>query len=216
MINKYFDSALFIASITAILYCAYSRYLIGFYEEFGIEYELIDKNIHQILFYGMHVIFFPIFKILTLSIVTLSLLYFSFIELNKTRIFKLIITTKLFNNILIKYNSLISKNGKFYLFRKLIISTYILWIFLIITGIILDYFKNTGADSATKIIKQIESGTYDRIKINIDIDNNVEKLYIVSCGNAMCAGYDNVKKRIYYFQSSNHFYSDISCLKKFE
>lgn len=216
MINKYFDSAFFIAFITAILYCAYSRYLIGFYEQFGIEYEIIDKNIHQILFYGMHVIFKPTFKIFTYSTIALSLIYFSIIELKKTEFFNFLITTKIINYTAQKINLLVDKKGDLYLLRKSLISTLTLWLILIVMSIVLDHFKNIGSNDAIKLIGKIDSGTYNKNKININIDGNVEKLFIVSCGNAMCVGYDNVKKRIYYFQSSNHFYSDISSLKKYE
>lgn len=216
MINKYIDSALVLAFITAVLYCAYNRYLVGFYSELGINYEIIDKNIYQGLFSGLHVIFRPLFKFICTTFLYSFSLLILMVKLKTLGFFEYLKNKKLIYDIYCEISNYIKLDGNFDYLKKFTMSLLLLIAAMMITSYSLDSFSKYGLNGAIEMLKDIKMNKSKYNQINIKIDNNTMKLYIISCGDNKCAGYDDLNRKIYFFDKTNNFFSDIKNVKSFE
>ena len=214
--NKRIDSTLLIAFFSAALYWAYSRYFIGFCNEIGINPDVIDKNIHQVLFYGIHIFLFPMIKIFSLGIICFSSLYM-FLKLLKSRSAKDYIKNNKFLNIIATWlHAANDYTNDFIDLKKIIFyfSTLFIASILFIEGS--GYFQNLGSKSAIDFMENIKKSKFNKNKISISINGNKKDLILIDCGSSKCVGYDFVDKKMLYFQITNDFYSDVKASKFFE
>ncbi len=216
MMNKFIDSAIFVSCFTAILYCAYSRYNIGFLSEFGVYQDLLDRNLNQVLFYGIHILLIPLVKISLKCLIVLSILY---LILKLLKFFKKNIVNYLKNNNkkIIDYLILISSFFDDFHFLKRIISfTYCLILIFALFIYGFQYFQDIGSVSAKKMYTDIVNKKYKEGKISIKINDKNIELFLISCGNSNCVGLEDVEKKLYYFPSNSIFSENVKNREIFE
>ena len=207
--NRFIDSAIFVSCFAAILYCAYSRYNIGFLNEFGVFQDLLDRNLNQILFYGIHLLLIPLINISFKCLFTLCVVY---LILKSIKHFKGKIVTYLYENkknIINKLELIDNFFNDFKLLKKLIFFVWCSIILFILLVYGFQYFQNLGSEQAKKMYSDINNGKYNGKKITINNGEDKVQLILISCGNSNCVGLDDVNKKLYYFPANTKFYSDV-------
>ena len=204
--KKLFDSTLVIAIFSAILYCAYSRYYIGYCDELGVNFNLLDKNIHQVLFYGIHLVIIPFFNFISTGLVCLLLLYIFLKKIkkekgdnfNEIKLFKCITISKIYNYL-----------NDFVELRNLTRNFWFLCVAMIVFVYGTDHFQKLGYSQALVFIDKVKSSNFNNNKITVYVDGEKKELILIDCGYMKCVGYDLSDKQMIYFQSSTNFYTDV-------
>lgn len=76
------DSAVFLATVTVFLYCCSNAKYQGFLHVFGLDIDVMERNLHQVLYSGFLVSLMSVFKAV-LWLFFICFLYFSFIVIIK-------------------------------------------------------------------------------------------------------------------------------------
>lgn len=195
--NSLVESGTVIAFGTAILYCVNAAYYGGYLSTLQLDSNLLDQNLHQILYNGFFQSLIPAFcgMLLYIFVILIS----SFIK-----IFNI-------NRWLIKQRqSCIDKkkdNEIDYYFKKHLSNISFYFVIFVVSLLLLIYFESEGEKAASLILEKIKSNAIQENElITVNIDGKPEKLFHLMCGARNCAGIDPKSKVVYYFPQNGHSY----------
>ncbi|MEH0739974.1 hypothetical protein H4F05_00510 [Vibrio cholerae] len=201
--KKLMDSAIFLAVVTAFFYCISTAYYQGYLGTMQLDSDLLDRNLHQVLYQGFLVSLTPL--ILTLFIVTAIAFFFSHVIApiwvsilkrsikNKRRLFKAkkLLFGKYKDSPFEKRVKAISRNCASCF---LVVSLSLLY---------LAYIESLGKEHAKDIQVEIQKGNYNKSNLVRLSGSTPKDLYLLACGARNCAGVDLQTKRVYYFESKH-------------
>ncbi len=197
---KLMDSALTLAAVTALLYCASTAYTHGYMIVFALDSDVLDRNFHQSIFHGMilslkFIIYIPlawagIVSVRAAYILSVSSLLKEGLPTGRT----LVKLKKLFRLRTSKRTSFEKAQ-----LRKAIHS----WVILLSAFIFLLFlinFETKGKETANKTLNYIANNNYTTIKPK----GSSEAYAYLFCGSRNCAGLKPDTKEIFYFPQVGH------------
>ncbi len=212
--NPLVESAIVIAVGTAILYCVNAAYYGGYFSPLQLDADLLDQNLHQILYKGFLFSFSQAF-LGPLLYIFVRILWFG------VKVFYLDWLLPKFNNFfrkrldkikwLIKQKQRLidnKNNNKIdHAFEKHLSNVLLIPVVLMGFFFLLLYFDYEGEKAASLILKKIKSKAIPENElITVKIDGKPEKLFHLMCGARNCAGIDPNTKVVYYFPQNGHSY----------
>lgn len=188
-------SALLIAVITSLLYCASMAYFVGVSSYFNLIPELLEKNFHMTIYSGyiavINNVLFPFVKILIWPIcIYVPIIYF--LKNNSLITFRA-------KRKIVKYRR---KTVKFIRDIKSILSnTYASIVIIICFFVVLTvFFQGAGYLKAKKVKDEIDNNELNVKEIRYAyIGNAPKKVYLLTCGTRNCAAIDLKTKIVYHF-----------------
>jgi hypothetical protein len=205
--NPLLNSAVFLAGITAFLYCAGTAYFQGYLYSLRLDAAVLDRNFHQVLYQGFVVSFGPVLLLLLFYFVWV-LLYTGVVQsltnwLRKTPANKRRYVKARRRWIRKRKSTIAERLQQQHVLGALLYPA--LGILFLLT---LVYFEAQGRKLASSILKQIESQTPAESSsiIHVKVDEQRKGLLYLGCGARNCAGIDLSSKTIYYFPQNGHSY----------
>lgn len=201
--NLISDSAIVLAILTAALYCIGTAHFYGLLNTLNTDPYLIDRNFHQIIYYGALTLFNaisrPLIYILTFLMtlyiaVAIGILEYNWTYRRKKRLVRLRAKIRKLN---FPKNSMLR-------FSISACTTIIVIIFILI------YFQLLGREDALDFINDIkDKNTKDPQKITIKVDSSEIELFRVACGSNFCLGLEEAKMQIRIFDKNTALYTKI-------
>lgn len=204
--RKSIDSAVLLATCTAVLYSWSTANYHGFLITVNLDPDMMERSFHQVIYSGFLVSFGSILSILFL--IALSLLLWShgilpdYIKYVRSSI---------------KSKRRIIKFRHYWMGNKIIsalekqernrFNYFLLYSFIGLAFILsLVYFEGKGQQHAKNIIERHLSGENDPTAIiSVVIDDHKKILRYLGCGAKNCAGIEEETNRIYYFSQSSGY-----------
>nr|WP_319394109.1 hypothetical protein [uncultured Desulfobacter sp.] len=205
--NILIDSGVSLAVISAFLYCVSTAYYRGFLHSLNLEPNILDRNFQHILYNGFLISFSPALG--TLLAYFLYRIFYSHViipgindylrkNIQRKRKF---IKIKFFLYGKRQDSEIEKKEKKHSIFVGYIFFISILVIFSLV------FFEKKGKTKATDFVKKIEMQSFTKNDyVTVTINNNPHKLVFITCGARSCAGFDNKKKEIVYFNPTDITY----------
>ncbi|EOX4464589.1 hypothetical protein ACJ5M5_004514 [Vibrio alginolyticus] len=201
--RKIFDSAVVLASGTAVLYCTSTAYYHGYLSFMELDSDLLDRNLHQVLYHGLLISLTPVLRFLLALTVITSVIAYIFAPIwvnflkkstrNKRTFFK--VRDALFGKCKeSQWEKRMKKN-----FRS---SGWLLFAF-VVPLLFLVYVESLGRERAEKIKIEINNKEYKKSSIVRTEGKAPKDLYLLACGSRVCAGVDVNTKTVYYFEPKN-------------
>lgn len=201
--NKLPESGLVIAISTALLYTWSTAYHQGYLRTARLDSDVLDRNVHQVLYNGFLLAFGPVF--LVIVAVTFALFLYSHVVLPGFVGY----TKKGFDA-----RRRVVKLKRFFLGRnkdssaekrakKLFTNTLFLAFFAISYILSLAYFEHEGKSKASAVLKDHVTGKsspFSMVKVNVGKDQ--KELRMLACGARNCAGIEKGTNVIFYFNQS--------------
>jgi hypothetical protein len=212
------DSGVVLATVTGLLYSFSSAYFGGYLGTLGLDADVLDRNLHQVLYHGFVISFIKILTILFFYAMWRYFYSYIFLPSVNDKLKKSFSTKRSF----IKFKHRFSFSGKRKdsqtesnekVRAKFAIKNALVFIIVII---LCATFEQEGKGKALEQMKLIENNQYS-IKSNIFIEENDAKVELVflACGSKYCAGFDIKEKLVRYFPLDKYFFSSIpSTVKK--
>lgn len=199
---KFLDGAIILSSLTALLYCASNAYTHGYFGTLELDPDVLDRDLHGILYHGMILCLYPI-------IVGPILLFFlslirSLIILEISRVVRSSFGKARKISKFVYFFSLRPKKKRNILQQRHFNRNFSLFsvaVFIISFACFMAYLENKGKTKANILITDIESGKFTQVASKNAGINGMAYLY---CGARNCAALNPVDKKIYYFVQDGH------------
>ena len=195
--RKFFDTAVILAAIPAILYACGTAYRHGFLSKMRLEENVLDQNFHQSVYTGF--VQLANLGLVALGFIAAALFVVSYILIPAFVDF-LSAKRPIAHWLGREAEKLGAKSDIERKARK-----YSGLFFLVVTGLIsliflLAHFESKGADRAHKLLTEMKSPeAEERRFIYFTNDNVAYKLFFITCGLRNCADYQQETGRIVYF-----------------
>jgi len=196
------QGGLILTATTAFLYAAHNARNNGFLGVFRLDPDALEQNLHNILYQGFLLVFPVAFKVFAYCVAAACLYSFLFIPILQANIKskRLYLKVKHFCFGKEKRSKWLLKIQK----ATLGYTGVVVLMLLLITK--LASFERDGAASANKIFKTLESSVNDLQFITLKVDNEHQRLALLSCGSKNCAGINPRSKKVYYFGHREYSY----------
>jgi len=202
--NKIIDSAVILALMTAILYCVSTAYYDGYLTVMELQHDILDRNLHQILYHSLLVSVVPVMTVLFV-LVFVSVL-FSYVAVPMWISF---LRTSFSNKkLVLKGKKRFFKNRTDAQFEMVIKRHtrrfFTLFIIAVLSLFYLAYVESLGIKHAEAIQDEIRNGDIQKSNIvNVKIDGVGRELYWLACGSRNCAGIELETKKVFYFEQKS-------------
>lgn len=196
------DGAIFLSLFTAALYCASTAYTHGFLGSLKLDADVLDSDLHGILYHGMILCIYPIF----VGPIALFFLSFgrSFIILEISRIARTNFRIARKISKFLYFFSVRPKRKRNALQQRhfdINISIFCLATLLTAFLCLMAYLENKGRSKANILIANIEAGEFVRVTSKNPEFDGLAHLY---CGARNCAALDPADGKIHYFVQNHH------------
>lgn len=205
--NPLIDSGLAITAITAFLYCAGTAYSGGYNRTLGLDGDVLDRNIQQVLYDGFFLSFAPLITFFFIYAMYRFIISHAVIPITKEEIkgkFKkkrmlIKIKHRLFGK---RKDSNTEKTARAH--TRSALGLVVLSIAFLSSLI---HFETQGKEKALLTIKTIDNNEFSPNQIiTKNIHGKEKKLFLLNCGATNCAAIDPKNKIIEYFPNSNFSY----------
>lgn len=205
--NSLLDSGMALAAVTAFLYCASTAFTGGFLGPLGLDGDVLDRNLQQILYHGFLISFGS--ALLALIVYVLCRFLYSHAVLPG-------INDKLRKNWKRKRQFLRlkhhwtgrRKDSEIELREKQHSKTFAVLaavFFVLIFSLV--YFEFKGREAAALVRTKLESKSFlEHEMITVVINGQAQKLLYLTCGARNCAGVDPGTRIVQYFPQNGHSY----------
>lgn len=199
------DGAVFLATVTSILFTWSTAHYHGFLSAMGLDADMMERSFHQVMYSGLIVSFVPVIISLIIAAMCLYLYSLVFLPLCVDYIkgsFRAKRQYIKFRRFWIgSRESLKIELDAKKLFSRVALTSLAATIYIVS----LVYFENLGSAKADQIMNDKSHDSHESKLINVKIDNNNLRLVYLTCGTKYCAGLERKTKRIYYFSESYSF-----------
>ena len=199
---KFIDGAIVLSLITALLYSASTAFTHGYMGALKLDTDVLDRNLHEILYHGMILCLFPIiigpiiifFISLIRSFIITEISFYSRKSFSKARkISKVLVFFSIRRKK--KRTSLEHKHYKFN--SQLFMVAAFAFTFLCFMA----YLEKKGKVDANLLLSEIKSGKY----VEVDAPkSNIEAMAYLYCASRNCAALNPTTNEINYFQQEGH------------
>ena len=201
------DSALYLAVITAILYCISTAHAEGYMSALLLDANILERDFHQVLYHGLIVSFAPAFKFLFV----LTCVSYIYSHGALPDFVKWLKRSKRNKRKFIKFKSWFTgrKGSAAEAFAKQRTIKALRCSFLALMFLFsLAYFERQGKAEALTLLSKIESKEQlpQSTLVNVKIGEAVKDLVYLGCGARNCAGMDVDSKIVHYFPQGGHSY----------
>jgi len=200
------DSAVILAAITALLYTWSTAHYQGYLVSLRLDFDVMERNFHQILYNGLLISFFPMVVLACLG----SFVLFTYSHLlipfyvhqvrKSTRIKKSVVRYRI--SWFGRLNSPeIEVNAKGYFNQSLLV---ILFILFYLPSLI--YFERLGVKRAKDLVANHYGGKNSAENmVNVKIQKKDKRLRFLGCGARNCAGIEEDTNLIFYYSISTGY-----------
>ena len=204
MVFKSFNSAFFVAAVTAFLYASSTAYTYGYFGVLDLDGNVLDRNFHQIIYHGMilNILSFILAPLLFALLVTIHAAYK--IEMSQFVSKKFSNARRLVN---LKKKLRFATKKKSIMARKYSRRMCIWWsvasgVFLTFMALVI--FERQGVNAAKVLLSDIEEGQFKSVRLKNDVDDS--SLAYLFCGARNCAVYDIEIDQVVYFVQNEFSY----------
>lgn len=205
--DKFVDSAIALATTTAIFYAAGTARIGGFLLELKLDSNVLDRDFHSVLYSGFLATLGPAFSVLFLY----AALRFAFAHAllplwtdslkgsirNKRRALRV---KRFFYGR--RRDTKIEKQQKQHALSALVASALLMGLLLTLV-----YIEDKGRQEARKLIEEVKSHVADNARyVLIEVGGTKVRLIHLVCGSRNCAGLDPMTGLITYFPQSVYSY----------
>lgn len=199
---KIIDSAIVLALMTAFLYCASTAYTYGYFGVFFLDSDLLERNFHQIIYYGMlksiwfllTIVFFLALFVTINSVCTTEISrYMNKKENKEKKLSKFINKLKSKNKLLTDLEQTHFKRTK---------KSWAVFFSFLTFILVMAYIESKGIDAAKNMKITIKEGKYRAVKLGIKQDS--KPFALLYCGARNCAALNPRNDEIKYFPQKEH------------
>ena len=198
-----FDSAVFIAGFTALLYTWSTAFHHGFLYTLRLDADMMERSFHQVIYSGLLISVAPVIILLLFSAFILflysHLMLPSYIDWAKKSIKTKRKIVKFRRSWLGKRSSPPIELRAKALFAKVALFAFVGFFYVVS----LAYFESLGNDYANDTIRNhLESKNDPTEIVKLKIDKEERNLRFLGCGSRVCAGIEEDTNLVVYYSSS--------------
>jgi hypothetical protein len=199
---KFIDGAIILSFCTALLYCASTVFTHGFMSVLRLDTDVLDRNLHQIIYHGMILTLAPI--VIGPMVIFLASFVRSAIILEiSSQVRKKFSLARKVSKVL-KFLSFRHKKNKTDLEKKHIqLNATILKLAVLSFAFLcfMYYLEKQGKEHANLLLKNINAGKYHEVDVPA---SGVKAMASLFCGARNCAAINPTTKEIIYFPQEGH------------
>lgn len=199
---KFIDGAIILSFCTALLYCASTAFTHGFMGVLRLDTDVLDRNLHQIIYHGMilslvPIVIGPIVIFFSSSVRSAIILEISLQVKKKFSLARK--TSKVLKLLKLrqKKNKTVLEKKHYQLnatLFKLAVSSFVFLCSMV-------YLESRGKEEANLLLKNINAGKYQEVDAPAF---GVKAMASLFCGARNCAAINPVTKEIIYFPQEGY------------